>query len=179
MKKSWLWLTIAGFAAVVLISVIVGLIGCTSNIETNIENVNLPGGGTPTTLPPPLPPGEGEGRDGASDEFPVTPTTLPPPVAPIGGEEGERAEEFPDTTSTTTTPTTSTTSATLPDVGDITITPLGDAGTGGEDIDIAVDLTNKPHISYYNNVDHDLAYTTNASGSWVTTTVDSLGDTGA
>src|SRR3989304_3484256 len=36
----------------------------------------------------------------------------------------------------------------------------------------------KAHISYYNNTNDDLRYATNASGTWVTTTVDSSGDVG-
>jgi hypothetical protein len=43
---------------------------------------------------------------------------------------------------------------------------------------IALDFLDKPHISYYDSVDQDLKYTTNAEGSWSTTIVDSVGNVG-
>jgi hypothetical protein len=43
---------------------------------------------------------------------------------------------------------------------------------------IATDSNNKVHISYYDATNDDLKYATNASGSWVTQTIDSAGDVG-
>jgi hypothetical protein len=42
-------------------------------------------------------------------------------------------------------------------------------------ISIAIDSNNKAHISYCDYYNYDLKYTTNASGSWVTSTIDSEG----
>jgi hypothetical protein len=51
--------------------------------------------------------------------------------------------------------------------------------TVGEYASIALDDSDKVHISYYDVTDQDLKYATNKSGSWVTTTVDAAGDVGS
>jgi len=51
-------------------------------------------------------------------------------------------------------------------------------GDVGYNTSIALDRTGRAHISYYDDTNQDLKYATNASGSWVTTTVDSAGDVG-
>ena len=43
---------------------------------------------------------------------------------------------------------------------------------------IAVDSQDKVHISYYDCTNGDLKYITNATGSWVSETLDSTGDVG-
>ena len=43
---------------------------------------------------------------------------------------------------------------------------------------IALDTSGKAHISYYDFGNRDLKYTTNATGTWVTSTLDSSGDVG-
>ncbi len=43
---------------------------------------------------------------------------------------------------------------------------------------LALDSGDKTHMSYYDAIDFDLKYTTNASGSWATETVDGAGWTG-
>ena len=48
----------------------------------------------------------------------------------------------------------------------------------GEYTSIAVDTSGKVHISYFDEYLQALKYATNASGSWVTKTVDSSGDVG-
>ncbi|MFH0791036.1 MAG: choice-of-anchor U domain-containing protein [Candidatus Omnitrophota bacterium] len=66
--------------------------------------------------------------------------------------------------------------------GSWVITTIDSPGNVGEYSSIAIDSSDKVHISYsdcsngwgYSN----LKYTTNASGTWITTTVDSSGDTG-
>jgi len=173
MKKSWLWLTIAGFAAVVLLGTIVGMIGCTNNVETNIENVNLP-----------VPPEGGEETGGGShDEFATT-TTTHAPVPPGGGEAVPGDPEFgPTTTSTstttTTTTTTSTTSTTTTTIAlDVTIVTVDDSGEGCIDIDIDVDSEDHVNISYCIESSADLGFATNRSGSWVTETIVTTNDTG-
>jgi hypothetical protein len=56
---------------------------------------------------------------------------------------------------------------------------------GGMDVSIAVDSKDKVHINYYqiNDIPEpgfgDLKYATNATGSWVTSTIDSDGDVGS
>ena len=45
------------------------------------------------------------------------------------------------------------------------------SGVGGY-ASIAIDLSGKVHISYFDSLNGNLKYATNASGSWVTTTVD-------
>jgi hypothetical protein len=63
-------------------------------------------------------------------------------------------------------------------------TAVDSTGDVGKHTSIAVDSSNKAYISYYNDIvtngypTGDLKYATNASGSWVTTTVDSTGDVG-
>ena len=50
----------------------------------------------------------------------------------------------------------------------------GQEGSVGYDTSIALDTSGNAHISYfYGNPDYGLKYATNASGSWVTTMVDS------
>jgi hypothetical protein len=53
-----------------------------------------------------------------------------------------------------------------------------DSGDTGYDNQIAIDSNDKVHISYTYNTGKDLKYATNASGNWVTTTIDSGGDVG-
>ena len=48
----------------------------------------------------------------------------------------------------------------------------------GQYASMAIDTSGMVHISYYDATNYDLKYITNASGSWVTTTVDSNGDVG-
>ena len=48
----------------------------------------------------------------------------------------------------------------------------------GEYTSIALDSSGKAHISYFDDTNDDLKYATNASGAWVTTTVDSSGEVG-
>jgi len=55
---------------------------------------------------------------------------------------------------------------------------LDAGGTGGASSSIAVDSWGAVHVSSYNSDIGALQYSTNASGSWVTTTVDSAGDVG-
>ena len=43
---------------------------------------------------------------------------------------------------------------------------------------LALDISGKAHISYYDRTQEDLKYATNASGSWATTTVDRTGNVG-
>ena len=43
----------------------------------------------------------------------------------------------------------------------------------GEFSSLALDTNNKSHISYFDKTNRNLKYATNASGSWVTTVVDS------
>lgn len=43
---------------------------------------------------------------------------------------------------------------------------------------IALDSSDNGYISFYDNTNGDLKYATNATGSWVTTTVDSTGNVG-
>ncbi|MFH1228305.1 MAG: hypothetical protein V1701_10450 [Planctomycetota bacterium] len=57
-------------------------------------------------------------------------------------------------------------------------TTLDSTGQVGEYTSIAIDSTNKAHISYYDETNGDLKYTTNASGSWVCSTLDSTDDVG-
>ena len=60
-------------------------------------------------------------------------------------------------------------------------TTVDSSGYVGEDTSIALDSENKAHISYEDIEDitnADLKYATNASGSWVITTVDSSGSIG-
>ncbi len=47
-----------------------------------------------------------------------------------------------------------------------------------EDISMAIDPSDKIHIIYYDRINGDLMYATNASGSWVTITIDSEGNVG-
>ncbi len=53
-----------------------------------------------------------------------------------------------------------------------TISTIDSAGDVGPDTSIAIDSNNKVHISYVDNVNADLKYATNASGSWVVSTID-------
>lgn len=59
-----------------------------------------------------------------------------------------------------------------------TIEAIDGAGYSAETngLSIGVDTNNKVHISYYSN--GDLKYATNASGSWVITAIDIVGDVG-
>lgn len=52
------------------------------------------------------------------------------------------------------------------------------SGDTGWYTSIAADSAGKVHISYYDSINMDLKYATNAGGSWVTETVDSTDDTG-
>lgn len=45
-------------------------------------------------------------------------------------------------------------------------------------VSIDVDADGYVHVAYYDIADMDLKYATNATGSWITTTVDSVGDIG-
>jgi len=58
------------------------------------------------------------------------------------------------------------------------ITTLDSAGAVGMYSSIAIDSTNKVHISYYDTTNDDLKYATNASGSWIYTTLDSADNVG-
>jgi len=67
------------------------------------------------------------------------------------------------------------------------VTTVVDSGLGyftsmslsrGAELWVAVDSSDKVHISYCDVTNEDLKYATNASGSWVTTTVDSVGSVG-
>ena len=49
------------------------------------------------------------------------------------------------------------------------------SGRVGLDTSIAIDTADKVHISYQDISNRDFKYATNASGSWVTTTVASNG----
>ena len=55
---------------------------------------------------------------------------------------------------------------------------LDTSETVGMYTSIAIDTSDKVHISYYDSTNKDLKYATNASGSWVAVTVDSSGDVG-
>ncbi len=55
----------------------------------------------------------------------------------------------------------------------------GSSGDVGMYTSIAVDSSDKVHISYYDWDNGDLKYTTNATGLWIAETVDSPGDVGA
>ena len=57
--------------------------------------------------------------------------------------------------------------------GTWTTTTVDSSGDVGRDTSIALDSSNKAHISYLDSDNYDLKYATNASGTWVTTTVDS------
>ena len=64
-------------------------------------------------------------------------------------------------------------------------TTVDSGGSVGTYISMALDTSGKVHISYYDSTERyndsmnrDLKYATNASGTWVTTTVDSDGDVG-
>jgi hypothetical protein len=59
----------------------------------------------------------------------------------------------------------------------ISVPPFVFPGRGAE-MSVAVDSSDKVHISYCDVTNEDLKYATNASGSWVTTTVDSSGSVG-
>jgi parallel beta-helix repeat protein len=48
----------------------------------------------------------------------------------------------------------------------------------GQNASIAIDSNGKSHISYQDGTNYDLKYATDASGAWVTETVDSAGSTG-
>ena len=52
---------------------------------------------------------------------------------------------------------------------------VDNSGDVGNYTSIAVDKSGKVHISYHDNDNDSLKYATNASGSWVTTTIDSNG----
>jgi len=54
-----------------------------------------------------------------------------------------------------------------------------DNSPAGQVASIVIDSNGKAHISYQNGANYDLKYATNASGSWVTETVDSAGSVGA
>ena len=43
---------------------------------------------------------------------------------------------------------------------------------------VAIDSNNKVHISYYDATNYALKYAVNASGDWVTSTIDGAGDVG-
>ena len=67
--------------------------------------------------------------------------------------------------------------------GSWTISTIDSEGMVGYSSSIAIDSNNKVHISYYDYfnsdiITGDLKYATNASGSWVTSTVDSIGVAG-
>ena len=57
------------------------------------------------------------------------------------------------------------------------VTEVIDQGVG-KYTSIALDSSAKFHVSYWDHVQDDLRYATNASGNWVTTTEDSVGDVG-
>src|SRR3990172_6380725 len=60
-----------------------------------------------------------------------------------------------------------------------TVDSRGNVGVFGGYASIALDTAGKAHISYYEDYpNNDLKYATNASGIWVTTTVDSSGNVG-
>jgi hypothetical protein len=56
----------------------------------------------------------------------------------------------------------------------VTVAHVGGVGYSA----LRVDSVNKPHISYYDGTNGDLQYATNASGSWQSVTIDSVGDVG-
>ncbi len=60
------------------------------------------------------------------------------------------------------------------------VTSVIDSGSDsiGSSTSIAVDASNKVHISYHDVTNNDLKYATDASGSWTTGSVDSVGDVG-
>lgn len=62
------------------------------------------------------------------------------------------------------------------DISGWTITTL--VSQNASEPDMAIDSNNKVHISYLDNNTLDLKYLTNASGSWVDTVLDSVGDVG-
>ena len=62
--------------------------------------------------------------------------------------------------------------------GSWVIDTIGSSNCSGCKISIAVDSSDKVHISYYDSTNQDLKYATNVSGSWIPDTVDSQGDVG-
>jgi hypothetical protein len=66
-------------------------------------------------------------------------------------------------------------SATTPVMITETVDNLGDVGRFTS---IAVDSTDKIHISYYDNISCDVKYATNAGGSWTTYVIDGEDDVG-
>ena len=55
---------------------------------------------------------------------------------------------------------------------------MDSSGDVGRYTSIAIDTADKVHISYSDVSNEDLMYATNATGSWVTETVDSGGNVG-
>ncbi|MBU0671684.1 MAG: hypothetical protein KJ732_01505 [Candidatus Margulisbacteria bacterium] len=74
---------------------------------------------------------------------------------------------------TTTTGGTGTTTTTTVRTYDFTVSEIHDSGASGQYSSIAVDSNNKVHIVH--SASTSLLYTTNVSGSWVTTTIVSVG----
>jgi pimeloyl-ACP methyl ester carboxylesterase len=62
--------------------------------------------------------------------------------------------------------------------GSWTTQTIDSPGNVGTYASIAVDSTDKVHISYYDTTNTNLKYATNSSGSWQTYTVDNIGDVG-
>jgi hypothetical protein len=58
------------------------------------------------------------------------------------------------------------------------IQTIDSLGSVGSFTSIVIDNNNKLHISYLDNVNNDLKYATNISGTWFCSTIDSSGDVG-
>jgi hypothetical protein len=105
-------------------------------------------------------------------------TKVPTPASTTTTVPPSSTTTTPGSSTTTIPGSSSSTTTTIP-TGNFNISIPDSAGDVGAYSSIAVDSNNKAHICYYDRINRDLKYATNASGDWQTKIIDSSGDIGA